>query len=177
MSNCCPNPTPVVVVTGVAGSGKTTVGMALAAGLGWDFQEGDDLHPAANLRKMADGIALDDRDRAPWLESLSAWIDRQQCRGRPALLACSALKRRYRDVLRGGRGNIHFLHLQVGASTLAERLRSRVGHFMPPSMLGTQLAAWEPFEADEQAIEIDAEGDPVETVDAARRALATLNLT
>lgn len=177
MSRSSHNPTPVVVVTGVAGSGKTTVGKALAARLGWDFQEGDDLHPAANLEKMANGIPLDDDDRAPWLQALADWIDRQQRSGRPALLACSALKRRYRDVLRGDRGNVHFLHLQVGEQTLAKRLRDRVGHFMPPSLLASQLAAWEPFGVDEPAIEINGEGDLEATVAKARRAMDILNLT
>ena len=169
-----PFPPPIVVVTGVSGSGKSTVGAALAAQLGWDFQEGDDLHPAANRDKLAHGIALDDDDRAPWLQALAAWIDRQQQSGRPGLLTCSALKRRYRDVLREGRCNVHFLHLRVSTATLAQRMRTRVGHFMPASLLASQLSTYEPLGIDEPAIEIDAEGDPVATVRAARKAIESV---
>ena len=157
---------PIVVLTGVSGSGKTTIGLALAERLGWQFQEGDALHPPANCEKMANGVPLDDADRAPWLQALADWIDRQQRSGQPALLTCSALKRRYREVLRAGRANVWFVHLRVDPAVLVQRVRARPGHFMPASLLPSQLALYEPFAAGEPGLELDAEGAPAATVGA-----------
>ena len=139
-----------VVVMGVSGSGKSTVGSALAAELGWAFLDADDLHPAANVAAMAAGRPLDDTDRAPWLEAVGAWLDTH----RPCVVACSALRRRYRDVLR--RDGVLFVHLAGDHTLLAERLAGRTGHFMPAALLDSQLDALEPPEADEAALCVDA---------------------
>jgi carbohydrate kinase (thermoresistant glucokinase family) len=135
----------VVVVTGVSGSGKSTVGAALAERLGWAFFDGDDFHPQANVDKMRRGIALDDTDRAPWLERLHDLVRTRVDMGAPAVLACSALKRSYRAALRVGLPHdvVRFVHLDVDAETLAARLGGRRGHYMPASLLASQLATLE----------------------------------
>jgi gluconokinase len=138
-----------VVVTGVAGSGKTTVGKLLAQRLNCPYAEADDFHSAANVAKMAAGIPLDDADRAPWLEALSRWLDAQPG---DAVMTCSALKRAYRE--RFHRAQLVFL--QVPRDVLAGRLRERVGHFMPASLLGSQLATLEEPSPDEHVITLDA---------------------
>lgn len=145
------------MVTGVSGSGKTTVGEALAERLGWEFLEGDDFHPEANVEKMRRGEALDDADRDPWLDRLHAAIVERVAAGKPAVLASSALKRRYRERLREGLdpGAVRFVHLDVDRATLERRLRERRGHYMPPSLLDSQLADLEPPAADE-ALVVDA---------------------
>lgn len=160
----------VVVVTGVSGSGKSTIGRALADRLGWDLLEGDDFHPAANVEKMRRGVPLDDADRAPWLDRLHAAIaDRvaagNALAGNNAVLASSALKRRYRDRLRQGLdpGAVRFVHLDVDRATLERRLREREGHYMPPSLLDSQLADLEPPTAGE-ALVVDATRSPDEVV-------------
>jgi gluconokinase len=147
----------VIVVTGVSGSGKTTVGEALAERLGWEFLEGDDLHPEANVEKMRRGVALDDADRGPWLDRLHAAIVERLAAGKPAVLASSALKRRYRERLREGLdpGAVRFVHLDVDRATLERRLRERKDHYMPPSLLDSQLADLEAPAADE-ALVVDA---------------------
>jgi len=131
----------VLVMMGVTGSGKSSVGMALAQGLGWPFKEGDDLHPAANIEKMRSGIALDDSDRDGWR--------RERVSG---VISCSALKRRYREFLDRGRPEVTFVYLESDAATLAARLAKRRGHFMPPSLLASQLDALEPPAIDEPVI-------------------------
>lgn len=148
----------VLVVMGVSGSGKSTLGQLLADRLGWDFLEGDDLHPVANVAKMAAGIPLDDADREPWLAAIAAWIEDYLSRGRSGVVACSALRRSYRDVLRGPepQSDLWFVELSAPAAVLAARIASRHGHFMPTSLLESQLATLEPLEADEQGIIIDA---------------------
>ena len=130
----------VLVVMGVSGVGKTTLAKALAERLGWPFQEGDDLHPAANIAKMKAGIPLDDADRAPWLTAVGAWIDGQLGAGRSGVITCSALKRAYRDRLTGGRPRVVFVFDQLGEKAAAERIAGRKGHFMPPSLLASQFA-------------------------------------
>ncbi|MDT8909349.1 gluconokinase [Amycolatopsis sp. PS_44_ISF1] len=136
----------VVVVMGVSGSGKTTVGSALAERLGVEYAEADTFHSQANIGKMTAGHALTDADRAPWLESIARWIRRHQETG--GVVTSSALKRRYRDVLRTG-GDVWFLHLDGDRSVLAERMKTRTGHFMPVSLLDSQLADLEPLQPDE----------------------------
>jgi gluconokinase len=155
----------VVVVTGVSGSGKSTIGRALADRLGWDLLEGDDFHPAANVEKMRRGVPLDDADRAPWLDRLHAAIAGRVAEGRPAVLASSALKRRYRDRLREGfdPGDVRFVHLDVDRATLERRLRGREGHYMPATLLDSQLADLEPPTADEAQV-VDATRPPEEVV-------------
>lgn len=155
---------PVLVFMGPAGTGKSTVAALLAGRLGWDLQEGDDLHPAANVAKMAAGHALDDDDRGPWLDRVAAWIDSQIDAGRPGVITCSALKRRYRDVLR--RDDVTFVLLMGDPALILERLLRRQGHFMPPSLLTSQFEALEIPDADEQAIRVDLDMTPQEQVDA-----------
>jgi gluconokinase/shikimate kinase len=148
---------------GPAGTGKSTVAGMLAGRLGWDFQEGDDLHPAENVAKMAAGHALTDDDRWPWLDRVAAWIDGQIAAGRPGVITCSALKRSYRDVLR--RDDVTFVLLLGDPALVRERLLRRQGHFMPPALLTSQFDTLEIPDADERAIHIDLDLTPQEQVD------------
>ncbi len=152
------SPPPVLVFMGPSGTGKSTVAAMLAGRLGWAFQEGDDLHPAENVAKMAAGHALNDDDRRPWLEIVAAWIDRTTEAGRPGIITCSALRRRYRDVLR--RENVIFVLLDGEAATVRERLMRRQGHFMPPALLDSQFATLEAPDSDENAIAVDLDQSP-----------------
>jgi gluconokinase len=161
-----------LVVMGVSGSGKTSVGERLAARLGWPFLEGDTLHPASNIAKLHAGIALDDADRAPWLAAIGAWMDARMAVGGSAVIACSALKRRYRDTLRDGRIGVRFAWLRVGRTELRWRLRHRHGHFMGDALLDSQLATLEPPQADEPALVVDAELGISATVDLLQRRLS-----
>lgn len=149
---------PVLVVMGVSGSGKSTVAALLAGQLGWDLEEGDDLHPSENVEKMAAGIPLNDEDRAPWLDTVSSWIIEHVMAGVPGIITCSALKRRYRDVLR--EDNVIFVHLAGSKHLIGNRLSARLDHFMPTSLLDSQLATLEVPEADERHITIDAGRSP-----------------
>lgn len=133
----------VIVMMGVSGSGKSTLGMALADAEGWEFKEGDLLHPRSNREKMRAGIALDDADRAPWLDRVAAWVADQLAQGRNGVVACSALKHEYRDRLRSAGDDVRFVCLQVPRSTLEKRMRQR-HHFMPPSLLDSQLDTLQP---------------------------------
>jgi gluconokinase len=138
-------PRPVVVLLmGVCGCGKTTVGRRLAGALGWPFRDADDLHPPANVAKMASGRPLDDGDRRPWLAAVRAEIDRLLAAGGGGVVACSALKRAYRAALGAGRPGVRLVHLTGEPELLAGRLRRRRGHFMPPELLASQLATLEP---------------------------------
>ncbi len=149
---------------GVAASGKTTIAARLAAHLRHSLADADDFHPAANVAKMARGVPLSDKDREPWLRDLAAWIATQHNAGRSSVLACSALKRRYRDVLRASAPRqVLFVHLAAPRETLLERIRHRQGHFMPPDLLDSQLAALEPLQYDEPGMTIDASGSPDST--------------
>jgi gluconokinase len=147
----------ILILMGVAGSGKTTVGRLLAAELGWRFYEGDDFHPAANVEKMGRGIPLTDEDRAPWLEALSGVVDRCAAAGEDALLACSALKADYRRRLRGGHPEVVFVYLRGNPALLAERLERRAGHYAKADLLPSQLAT---LEEPENALEVDVSGTP-----------------
>ena len=131
-----------VVLMGVCGCGKTTVGRALADELGWTFLDADDFHPEANVAKMAAGIPLDDNDRWPWLDRLRGELDRVEARGEHAVVACSALRQRYRDRLSRGR-ELRWVYLKGDMATIAPRMSSRKGHFMPTSLLESQFAALE----------------------------------
>jgi gluconokinase/shikimate kinase len=144
---------PVLVLMGVSGSGKSTVGALLAGRLGWDFEEGDELHPAANVAKMAAGLPLDDEDRWPWLAKVAQWIVAHTSTGRPGVITCSALKHSYRDVLRGE--HVVFVYLAGTREQIARRLAKRHGHFMPASLLDSQFDALEPPTSDENAITVN----------------------
>jgi gluconokinase len=151
---------PILVIMGVSGSGKSTVAGILAGRLGWDLAEGDDMHPPANVEKMAAGHPLDDDDRWPWLDKIAAWIREHRESGRPGIITCSALKRRYRDVLRGE--GVIFVYLAGAHDQIAARLTARHGHFMPAAMLRSQIDTLEPPEADERAVRVDLGGSPAE---------------
>jgi gluconokinase len=139
---------------GVSGSGKSAVATALAGILGWPYLDADDLHPPANVAKMAAGHPLDDADRAPWLRAVAAWIGDREAGGQDALAACSALRRRHRDVLRDGHPSVLFAHLAPEPSVLARRLAARHGHFMPAALLGSQLDVLEDLDADEPGVRV-----------------------
>lgn len=156
---------------GVSGCGKTTVALALAEQLGWVFAEADDFHPAANIAKMESGHPLDDDDRAPWLAAIRDWLAERTAAGQDAVLTCSALKRAYRDVLRDGGPHVVLLHLVGDPETLAQRMGGRSGHFMPGSLLHSQLATLEPLEVDEAGVEVSILLDPAAIVDEAVRVL------
>ena len=147
----------VIVVMGVSGSGKTTVGKLLAEALGAEFAEGDAYHPPQNVEKMRRGIPLEDADRWPWLERLSAEIDRWLAAGKIVVLACSALKQHYRDVLTKGRPGVRFVYLKGDDALLHARLERRRGHYMPASLLASQIAA---LEEPADAITVDVAGSP-----------------
>lgn len=159
----------VIVVMGVAGSGKTTVGRDLAERLGVEYAEADTFHPKANIEKMSAGHPLTDEDRRPWLHAIADWISDHQETG--GVVSSSALKRRYRDVLRTG-GGVWFLHLDGPRELIAERMRHRSGHFMPVALLDSQLADLEPLETDERGAIVDITRPPGEIVRTALDALA-----
>jgi gluconokinase len=148
----------ILVLMGVSGCGKSTIGGVLAGRLGWPLAEGDDLHPAANVAKMAAGHPLDDDDRWPWLARIREWMDGREAAGESGIVTCSALKRRYRDVLRDG--EVVFVYLHGTREQLLARLTARQGHFMPASLLDSQLADLEPPEPDERALRIDIGAAP-----------------
>jgi gluconokinase len=154
---------PVLVLMGVSGCGKSTVGAMLAGRLGWEFEEGDDLHPPANVAKMAAGQPLTDEDRRPWLTRVAGWIHERTAEGRPGIVTCSALKRSYRDQLRGDQ--VTFVYLAGTREQIATRLAARHGHFMPPALLESQFAILEPPGPDEQALTIDVQGSPAAQVE------------
>lgn len=143
-----------LVVMGVSGAGKSTVARRLADELGWPLAEADEFHPTANIGKMSAGIALTDADRAPWLEALRGWITERAAAGDDTVVACSALKRAYRDVLRQARAHVLFVHLMGDPALVTARLASRSGHFMPPSLLDSQFDDLEPLESDEDGITV-----------------------
>ena len=162
---------PVLVIMGVSGSGKSTVAGVVAGRLGWDLAEGDDLHPEVNVAKMQAGIALTDEDRWPWLEIIAAWIRQHTESGRPGVITCSALKKRYRDVLRGE--GVVFVFLQGSKDKISDRLASRHGHFMPPALLESQFDALEEPTADENHISLCVSATPSEE---AQEIIERLNL-
>lgn len=158
----------VFVITGVSGAGKSTVGSALASDLGWDFFDADHFHSEDNIRRMSQGMPLTDAEREPWLQTLRALIDARMDTGAPAVLACSALRGRYREYLADGRPEVRFVLLTVDAATLAVRLQKRTDHFMPPSLLQSQL---DTLEDGDHLIKIDATRPVPEIVRAIRTEL------
>lgn len=164
----------IVVVMGVSGSGKTTVAQGISTAMGWEFAEGDDFHPEANLAKMHAGTPLTDEDRWPWLERIGDWISAREAAGESAVVTCSSLRRAYRDVLRRGRPHVRFLHVTAPAEVVQDRMEQRQGHYMPASLLPSQLALLEPLAPDEPGVVVSNEGSAAQVLD---RALSTLGLT
>lgn len=157
------------VVMGVSGCGKSAIGQALADALGAEFLEGDSRHSAANIARMAAGTPLTDADRADWLLDLQASIADAAAAGRPLVLSCSALKRRYRDLLRGGDPALRFIHLDGSPQLIAARMGARKGHFMPPALLASQLRELEPLQADETGLVLDLSLSPQQLLEACLR--------
>ncbi|MGV0645870.1 gluconokinase [Mycolicibacterium sp. XJ879] len=147
--------TSPIVVMGVSGSGKSTVGAALAQRLRVPYADADDFHPPANIAKMTSGQPLDDDDRRPWLDAIGEWLAERGDRG--GVMSCSALKRRYRDQLRRHCPAIEFVHLSGTPEVIGRRQASRPGHFMPASLLQSQFATLEPLESDEDGVTIDVD--------------------
>ncbi|VXC11376.1 D-gluconate kinase, thermosensitive [Arthrobacter sp. 9AX] len=166
---------PPLVVMGVSGCGKSTVGSLLGERLGVPFFDGDDFHPAANKAKMAGGIPLDDDDRAPWLAEIGAALANPAGGAGSCIIACSALKRSYRDLLRSFAPDTVFIHLAGDAATISDRLSTREHEYMPGSLLASQLATLEPLGADEAHIAVDIHEDPASLVDRIVQKLAKLD--
>jgi carbohydrate kinase (thermoresistant glucokinase family) len=149
----------VIVLMGVTGSGKSTIGELLSRQLAWDYYDADDFHPPANVKKMANGIPLEDEDRWPWLEGLAAEIDTWLQGERGAILACSALKESYRNLLVGGRAQICLVHLKGHKALIAGRLAERVDHYMPASLLDSQFQT---LEEPQDALVVNIDATPEE---------------
>jgi gluconokinase len=154
----------ILIVAGVSGSGKSTVGALLAGRLGWRFADADDFHPAANVAKMRAGVPLTDADRWPWLRAIATWMDERITAGESAVVTCSAIKRAYRDLLLDGRPQARMVFLAPDRETLARRLAARHGHFFPGQLLGSQFADLELPEPDERVDTVVPTGDPDTTV-------------
>ena len=162
---------PMVVVMGVAGSGKTTIASGLAQRLGWDLLEGDSFHPPANVAKMSAGMPLTDHDRWPWLRAIAAAMDERQTAGRSAVVACSALKRAYRAILLDGRPASILLYPRGPQSLIAQRMAARHDHFMPPSLLDSQFATLEEPGPEENPVVVDIAAEPAVVIDTALHAV------
>ncbi|MEV3854698.1 gluconokinase [Streptomyces sp. NPDC050095] len=163
----------VVVVMGVAGTGKTTIGPLLAERLGVPYAEGDDFHPAANIAKMSAGTPLTDEDRWPWLDAIGEWAHGRA--GLGGVVSSSALKRVYRDRLRAAAPGLVFVHLTGSRALIEDRMSHREGHFMPTALLDSQFATLQPLAADEAGVDVDVAGSPEEISDRAAAALAALD--
>ncbi|MEH3147343.1 MAG: gluconokinase [Methylobacterium frigidaeris] len=157
-------PPNVIVVMGVSGSGKTTVASLLAGRLDWEFADGDDFHPPANVAKMQAGLPLTDEDRWPWLGAIAAWIDRMRAQGQRGVVACSSLRRPYRDILIGERSDVRLVYLKGEREVIGRRLTARHGHFMPMSLLDSQFGTLEEPAADENPLVVSVGGTPREIV-------------
>jgi gluconokinase len=154
----------VIVVMGVSGSGKTTIGSRLAARLHWQFAEGDSFHPPANVARMRDGIPLTDEDRWPWLDAIAAWIDAARASGGRCVVTCSALKRAYRERLAGGHDDVRFVYLKGDHALVAQRMADRQGHYMPVALLQSQFATLEEPSPGENPLIVSIEAAPEEIV-------------
>jgi gluconokinase len=153
----------VLVVMGVSGSGKTTIGSLLAGRLGWQYAEADDFHPASNVAKMAAGRPLTTEDRRPWLLAIAAWIDDRIAKAEPGVVTCSALRREYRDLLR--RPQVQLVYLRGDRELIARRMASRQGHFFKPELLDSQFEALEEPGPDEDVITVPVGSSPSEIAD------------
>ncbi|WP_190015592.1 gluconokinase [Streptomyces lucensis] len=162
----------VVVVMGVAGTGKTTIGPLLAARLGVPYAEGDDFHPKASIDKMSAGIPLQDADRWPWLDAIGHWAHGRA--GLGGVVSSSALKRSYRDRLRSVAPEVVFVHLTGERKLIEDRMAQRRGHFMPTALLDSQFATLQPLQPDEAGVSVDVGGSPQEIAERAARALEAL---
>jgi gluconokinase len=157
----------IVVVMGVSGSGKTTIAAGIAREEGWILLEGDKFHPPANIAKMKAGIPLTDEDRWPWLRAIAAKQDELRAGGQSAVVACSALRRAYRDILIGDRPDTMVIYLRGSKQLIEARMKARQGHFMPPALLDSQFATLEEPGPDENPIIVDIDGPPEATIAAA----------
>jgi carbohydrate kinase (thermoresistant glucokinase family) len=155
----------IILLMGVSGSGKSTVGALLAERLACEFQDGDVFHPAANVEKMHEGIPLSDADRLPWLNAIAAWIDEARAAGKHAVVACSALKRCYREILIGNRADVRLVYLRGDEALIAGRLQKRKRHFMPQGLLKSQFEALEEPGAEEKPIIVEVDRSPAEIVE------------
>ena len=164
----------VLVIMGVSGCGKTTIGTQIALRLHWGFEDGDWFHPASNIEKMHAGLPLTDEDRWPWLNAIAAWVDETRRRHGHAIVACSALKRRYRSIIVGDRPDVRLVYLRGDMALIARRIAARHEHFMPPELLKSQFDALEEPAADEQPITVSVAPPPREIV---ARILAELDLS
>lgn len=165
----------IVVMAGVSGSGKSVVGSILATRMGWTFEDSDALHSDADIAKMHSGVPLTDADRWPWLDAVAGWIDQRIASDESAVVACSALKRSYRDFLRQGRPTVWVVMLLVDPATLMMRLAARKGHFFPPKLLTSQLSDLEmPHEPERNFLVVPAAQTPTQTAD---RVIGRLHLT
>jgi gluconokinase len=162
----------VLIVMGVSGSGKSTIGGLLASRLHWEFEDADWFHPASNIERMHKGVPLTDDDRFPWLNAVAAWIDATRQSGGHGVIACSALKRRYRDILIGDRRDVRLVYLQGDEALIARRIATRHEHFMPSSLLHSQFEALEEPGPDESAVVVSIEPTPREIVSRVVSALA-----
>jgi carbohydrate kinase (thermoresistant glucokinase family) len=158
--------TNVIVVMGVSGCGKTTIGEALARRLGWRYVEGDKLHPPGNVEKMRSGVPLTDEDRRPWLAAIASHIQQLRAEGHGVVVACSALRQAYREQLRGGRSDVRLVYLKGDRDTIAGRLARRSHAYMPASLLASQFAALEEPGPDENPVILPIERSPEEIVEA-----------
>ena len=165
-----------IIVMGVSGSGKSTIGALLAEALAWPFADADGFHPAENVAKMAAGQPLTDEDRWPWLDAIAAYIGASRTAEQPVVVACSALRRAYRDRLRAGHKDLIFLHLAGEAGLIGERQAARQGHFMPPSLMASQFATLEDPAAEADAVTVSVSASPHEVVATAIDQLAARGL-
>ncbi|MGH3169543.1 MAG: gluconokinase [Trebonia sp.] len=166
----------ILIVAGVSGSGKTTIGALIAGRLNWRFADADDFHPQSNVAKMRSGIPLTDEDRLPWLHAIAAWMDERIAAGESAAVTCSALKRSYRDLLLSGRPDVTMVFLQVSHDELTRRLAKRSGHFFPQQLLDSQLKAMEALQSDENVRTVLVDDDATRTADQVINVLGERNL-